>query len=270
MPGEDLDISRRIEETARREDLGAVRSVYPVGQRPGSGVWAWVTFGGLVIAAVISGVTGAHSGTRHWDGFFGMFAVFAFIIATGTSTRGWQYNRKLAGGRLELRERGLVIGFRDRPVGLRYDTVRVQQKLVRHKSNGVETGTSHTYTFFLPGKRIPVVIDHSFTGVLQWGPQIQQAIVNAQVPIVIERLRAGEKVEFGTLWITATEVGTLVDSAPWGQVTKLTISDGAVKLHSTKGPLNLRAKPIKDIPNFFVFQTLFEHLRQAHNPTAAG
>ncbi|GAB0101235.1 hypothetical protein JMUB6875_01990 [Nocardia sp. JMUB6875] len=270
VPGEDQEISRRIEETAQREDLGAVRSVYPVGNKPGSGVWAWVIFGGLVLAAVISGVTGAHSGTRHWGGFFGMFAVFAFIIASGTSLRGWWYNRKLAGGRLELRERGLVIGFRDRAVGLRYETVSVLQNLVRHTSNGVETGTSYTYTFTLPGQLVPVVIDHTFSGVQQWGPEIQQAIVNAQAPMVMARLRAGEKAEFGPFWISATEIGTSMNSAAWGEVKDMTIADGAVKIRSGRGPVNLRAKAIKEIPNFFVFRTLFEHLRQVHNPTAAG
>ncbi|MVU76336.1 hypothetical protein GPX89_03650 [Nocardia sp. ET3-3] len=270
VPGEDQAISRRIEETAQREGLGAVRSVYPVGRKPESSTWAWVVTGGLVLAAVITGVTGAHSGRTHWAGFFGMVAFLWFLITLGIYLRGRNYSRKLAGGRLEVREHGLVIGYRDRAVGVRYDTVRVYQNLVRHMRNGVDNGTTYTYTFFLSGKRIPVIIDHSFTGVQQWGPEIQQAVVNAQAPLALARLRAGEKVEFGTLWITATEVGTLVDSAPWGQVTGLTIADGAVKLHSVDGPLNLRGKPIKDIPNFFVFRALFEHLRQAHNPAAAG
>lgn len=259
---------RAIAETAQRNALGQWRSCHPAG--PAS--WGAVKFTtGLTVAGliltVVCAVTNAHSGTRNWAGFFGMWSFLFLLMALGAWAAAHRHARSIAGGRLDLYEHGLVAAFPDRVLGFRYDTLTVLQNITRHYHNGVEQGTTYRYTLGAPDGST-ATIDQSFADPAEWGPVIQQATTAAQLPKAIARLQAGERLEFADLWITTAEIGTATDSAPWSKVEKLTMNKGFLRVYlANRGLLSLRARPIGKIPNFFVFHTLFELLRKANTAT---
>ncbi|MEV6772039.1 DUF6585 family protein [Nocardia sp. NPDC051030] len=106
-----------------------------------------------------------------------------------------------------------------------------------------------------------VTVDQSFANVERWGAEIQESVTRTQLPIAAARVRAGELVEFGDLWITANEVGSRRKSASWSTVGTLDLTRGYVAVGIEGKLFDLTVTPVSKIPNFFVFQALFDHLR---------
>ncbi|WP_067823745.1 DUF6585 family protein [Nocardia inohanensis] len=267
VPGyEDPELLRRIAIAAERNGLGAHRSAYPAPQANWRSIRITAAvFAGLVVIAVI-GFSADIEALAALGLYPGVIAGFMLIIG---GVRMLKYDNRYTGARLDLYERGLVMAYRGREHVARYDTVEVFQTITRHLRNGVHTHTTYHYRLTaLDGTQ--VLLSEAFAGVDQWGPELQQAVTDAQLPVAAARVNAGERVDFGDLWITATEIGSRHKSAPWTRIESLSVRDGTVSIGVEGKWLNLTNTPVGSIPNYFVFYSLAEHLRRQYGPATAA
>lgn len=167
--------------------------------------------------------------------------------------------------RLDLYDAGLAAVFDGQLRVVRYDTTTVLQDIVRHIRNGAHTHTTYAYTltdvadekFVLPG---------GFANPTEWGPAIQDAVTEVQLPRAYDELRAGRRLDFGTLWISATDIGAPTKSVPWSNVELITTDRGTVTILVGGKWLALTSTPVRDIPNFLIFHALADHLRRVYAP----
>lgn len=89
-------------------------------------------------------------------------------------------------------------------------------------------------------------------------------MTNAQLPKAVTALQNGQRLSFGPIWLTATEVGSGEKSVPWAQIEEISIKEGWVQLKVAGRWRSLSTTAVSSIANFFVFHSLAEHLRRAH------
>ncbi|MRH87117.1 hypothetical protein GFY24_06500 [Nocardia sp. SYP-A9097] len=256
----DSELWRRIWEGAARAGLGAHRAVYPAAPAHWAGVRkaCYLLLGTATLTAV--GVAAGLEWLQALAGFVSAILILAVPMGTW---RTWRYDRKVAGSRLDLFEHGMVAALPGGVCVFRYETAEVLQNITNHYRNGAFQGTTYHYIFSSPeGAR--AVLNEAFSNVREWGPAVQRAVTDAQLPNAVAKVRAGERVAFGDLWISAGEVGSGGKSAPWDRVEELALTQGQVSVGVAGKFFNLTNTPISRIPNFFVFQALFEYLRSAH------
>lgn len=260
VPAPDSELLHRIAQAAEQAVLGRHRAVYPAA--PSN----WAALGkmfSVLLGTVALTAIGVVAGLEWLQALAG-FVSFVLILGVPiTAWRTWRYDVKVAGSRLDLFENGMVAALPSAVCAFRYDTAEVLQNITRHYRNGVYQGTTYHYTFSAPdGTR--AVLNEAFANVTQWGPAIQEAVTAAQLPTAAAKVRAGHRVTFGDLWITATEVGSTRKSAPWDRVQNLDLTRGHAAIAIEGKLFDLTVTPISRIPNFFVFHALFDHLRATH------
>ncbi|MFB7721999.1 DUF6585 family protein [Nocardia sp. NPDC056100] len=264
-PASDAELLRRIGQIAEQAGLGAHRSAYPAAPANWGAVRTafFLMLGGVTLTAI--GVAANLEWLQGLAGFFSVVMIGTVLIGV---VRTWRYDRKVGGSRLDLFEHGMVTAQPGGVVAFRYETAEVLQRITEHYRNGVFQGTTYHYTFAGPdGAR--AVVNEAVANVLTWGPEIQQAVTTAQLPRVAARVRAGERVAFGDLWISATEVGSGRKSVGWDRAEQLVVVSGSASIGVDGKFFGLSTTPISRIPNFFVFQALFEHLRSSHGRISA-
>jgi len=189
---------------------------------------------------------------------------FAVMGAIGL-LRGGLVDRRQTGMQLHLFAEGLVvIGAGGRPSAFRWDGLTVLQNIVRHHVNGVYRGTTYRYT--LTGHAgEPIVIGSGFAGAEQWGPAIQERVTRAQLPRAFEALQSGQALTFGDLTVNRDGIAAGRGSYRWAQVEGVEIKDGVVRIRVAGKWLAASATMVSQIPNFFVFHALAEHLRESES-----
>ncbi|WP_051467318.1 DUF6585 family protein [Actinomadura oligospora] len=245
---------QQIGDHAARADLGAHRAAYPsiadaqARHANRMGVTAIVLLVLIVLCfatgypplAIILGVP---------------FLIFAFAYLRFSSMAG-----RNDGARLDLFERGLTSAFGGAVRTVRYADTDVLQNIVRYTRYGQTTRITYAYTLTdTSGEK--VTLSGGFAQPEQWGPAIQQAVTDAQLPKAVMRLRAGERLDFGPLWLTPSEVGSGAKSVSWSEVDEVKVSNGIVSLRVTGKWLSLSTTSVSSIPNFFVFLAVADHLR---------
>ncbi|MEV6953385.1 DUF6585 family protein [Streptomyces sp. NPDC051183] len=168
-------------------------------------------------------------------------------------------------GRTQLHffEHGLVVAEADgATAACRWDALSVCQNVVRHFYNGAHTHTTHAYrlarpdgSVLLPGRVAP--------GADRWGPALQEAVTAAQLPRALAEVREGRAVAFGAFSLSREAMSARERSASWDRVEEVSVAGGRVRVQ-LKGQRRAMARArVSEIPNFFVFQTLAEHLRKS-------
>lgn len=242
-------LAREIREPAGREGLGGHQAVYPSvapAQRRHLGRVRIATVV-LAVLAVVCVATG--------------YPALAFVLGgplVVCLTAIARYSRaadRNEGSRLDLYERGLTITHRGHVRAVRYADTDVLQNIIRHTRNGMTTRISYAYTVTdTTGE--DVILRGGFAGPEEWGPAIQRAVTVARFPRALAQLEAGQRLDFGPLWMTASEIGSGGTSVPWQQVEEITVKDGYVKLRVAGRWSSLTATSVRLIPNFFVFRAL--------------
>ncbi|WP_227984313.1 DUF6585 family protein [Nocardia spumae] len=252
----DQDVGAAIGDAAARTGLGRHRQTYlPVPPRNG---------GYLVLLVLsIAGLIGAVISFAVAQPVVGILCVIAPIVMLPALIRSYRYARSYAGARLDLYDAGLVAARQGRLWVARYDSTTIYQSIVRHMRNNHHIGTTYTYTFTdIAG--VNFVIGDGISNPQEWGPSIQRAVTETQLPQALAALQAGHRLVFGELWMTWYEVGSTRKSAPWTQVNQVAISDGRLSVDVAGRWFALTSAMVRDIPNFLVFEALAEHLRRVH------
>ncbi|MGI5526652.1 DUF6585 family protein [Streptomyces syringium] len=94
-----------------------------------------------------------------------------------------------------------------------------------------------------------------------WGPAIQDAVTETQLPMALAAVRRGETVSFGDISVSRDTVTAYGRSAPWDQIQQVTVEGGILSLNVADQRHPLTSKKVSQIPHFFVFHALAEHLR---------
>lgn len=161
------------------------------------------------------------------------------------------------GVRLDLYERGCVACCRGRVRAVRFDTTTLRRRVEHGVKNPVAHQISYRYTIY-DTEGVPVVLRHGIECPGEWTSAIERGIVDAQLPGAQAALAAGERLEFDPLWLSATEIGSGAESAPWARVSELAVVGGwlSVKVRGRAQPLE--SLPIGLVPNYVVFRALAE------------
>ncbi|MFG1792979.1 DUF6585 family protein [Nocardia sp. NPDC049149] len=170
------------------------------------------------------------------------------------------------GSRLDLYERGLVVRIGGAARAVRYDSTTLRRSIVEHANNPAPNQISHSYTV-VDTVGTPVVLRQGIEHPDRWGPEIDQAISDAQLPSAAAALAAGGRLDFEYFWMTETAIGAGQRQALWADVTDISVHKGWVRVDVAGQPRPLESLPVSLIPNFTVFLTLAQRLRAAH---AAG
>ncbi|MQY06207.1 DUF6585 family protein [Actinomadura macrotermitis] len=251
---DDGQSARRAADAAAREGLGLHRAAYPAKQAPPLNPSARI-IGAVVLALGAVGVLALFLSGQSVPAV--MLAV-PVGVATFVYVMSWPRPTGYEGARLDLFEHGLTCAMRGELHVVRYDRTSVLQDIVRHTQSGI---TSYTYTLTDTGGR-RFHLTGMFTAPDEWGPAIQQGVTTAQLPRAVAALRAGERLTFGDIWLTAREVGSGQKGVPWAQVQDVKIHDGVVRIKVAGRWRALTTALVRWTPNFFVFLTLAQRLRE--------
>lgn len=261
-----------VDEAADHARLGArsatYRGVRSDGFR-GCAVTAVVVLGGLglVLALTVEPVVALLPGGL----------LVAVLISLWVDQRNSKKNQDV---RLDLYEHGLTAVVKGRVHTVRYDSTAVLQRSVRH--TGATGYTEHWYTLtdtdegtiVLRGRSDGVVKKGQLAKPQEWGRAIQQGVTQEQLPQALAAIDSGETLSFGKLWVSREAVGSARDSAKWTQVEEVRVIDGYVKVRTagkwrSLGATAVTAPVVSEMPNFFVFLALVDHLRRPWNGPAA-
>ncbi|MFE2283826.1 DUF6585 family protein [Streptomyces sp. NPDC059443] len=246
---------QEIGRLAVREGLGRHRAAYPsiaAAQRRHAGC---VSVGAVIVAvlAVISLATG-------YPALAMVLAVplliflFAIVRYSGAASRN-------EGSRLDLYEHGLTIAHGGRVRAVRNADTSVLQNIVRHTRYGQTTNITYAYTVTdTTGEQM--TLSGGFANPQEWGPVIQLAVTEAQFPQAADRIIAGQRLDFGPLWLTSAEIGSGDKSVPWPQIEEVSVQDGFVRVRVAGRWSSLTTTPVRRIPNFFIFRALTERLQR--------
>ncbi|MBT2528668.1 Hsp70 family protein [Streptomyces sp. ISL-99] len=246
-----LERSEKVSAAVERERLGGHQTTYHAKPR------------GLMVPAVLAAAFLVLTGIGITIPNMYQVAVCGLLTAVfGALLLGARYaNRRYA--QLQIFEQGLVVVDADgRPAACRWDALSVRQKVVDHYHYGVPQGRSHAYTLKGPdGETLlhPGVIPYPE----HWGPAIQDAVTEAQLPIALAAVRRGETVSFGDISVNRDAVTAYGRSVTWDQIRQISVEAGTVSLNVAGKWLPLTSRKVSQIPNFFVFHALAEHLRRS-------
>jgi hypothetical protein len=241
--------SDQISAAVERERLGGHQATYHA------------KTGGLMVPAVLAAVFLVLTGIGITAPNMYQVAVCGLLTAVfGSLVLGTRYaNRRYA--QLQLFEQGLIVVDSDgRPTACRWEALSVRQKVVAHYHYSVLQGRSHAYTLNGPdGDTLlhPGVIPHPE----HWGPAIQDAVTQAQLPIALAAVRRGEAIPFGAITVSRDVVTAYGRTVAWDQIRQVSVEAGTVSLDVAGNWLPLTSRKVSQIPNFFVFHALAEHLR---------
>jgi hypothetical protein len=256
----DFDLRTAISRAAERENLGEHRRTY-VAVRPNTRRHAIEAVGVLLcgLAALIGAATGA--------------AVITILCVTGVLMIGVRLLCELAwlayvcsrnrDTRLDLYDHGFVVIVGGRARAVRYDSTTVRRNIVAHVGNPAPEQISHSYTV-IDSIGDPIVLRHTIAHPEEWGPEIDRAVTEAQLPRAIATLDVGGRLDFEYFWMTPAEIGAAHRSVSWSRVSGIVVHKGWVSVRITGESLPLESLPVSLIPDFTLFRTVAERMREAH------
>ncbi|MFF5503418.1 DUF6585 family protein [Streptomyces roseolus] len=248
------DHERLMREVAAREGLGAYRgghaSSAPARNRGAAGV---AILAAVLAAAVVAALAGGYGPLAMVPGLPLVLCLFSLLghLFFGSRT---------GDARLEQYEGGLVVRLKGRIRVVRYADTKVLDNTVRRTRYGQTVSVTHSFGLTdTEGRNL--VVGSVFTGGEIWGPLLRQDSARAQLPGALARLDAGERLEFGLVWLTAEELGSGRASAPWRAVHGVELRDGTltVRAEGRRGPLVVAST--RYIPNTPLLLSLMETLR---------
>ncbi|MEV6771238.1 DUF6585 family protein [Nocardia sp. NPDC051030] len=170
-------------------------------------------------------------------------------------------------GRLDLYENGFTAVLDGSTVRVgRYDSAQVSQNVVRVHRNGVHTHTTHEYRVTdVNGAELRLT--EAIRGPEEWGPALVEAVAVRQAAGAVDAVRAGRRVEFGSWWLSAAELGTGRKVIALQQLRGFRVDQGTVTVEA--GEDFRVTRRVGEIPNFLVFRYLLRQLRP-DLPESAG
>lgn len=252
---DDAQLLARIDKAATQAGLGRHVAAYP-GVQPSR-----QKLGCMVIAAVALAVAAAAFAGGGYPAV-SIIALAPLAVVLYALVQHLVAAAKNEGGRLDLFEHGLTSVFQGRLRVYRYDATTVLQDIVRHTRHGAHMYTTYRYTLTDTAGE-SVVLREGYVMPTEWGPAIQQGVTTAQLPRAAAALNAGERLDFGDIWMSRDEVGSGSKSVRWREIQEIRVQDGFVTLKVAGKWRGLTTTAVRRIPNFFVFRTLADQLQRA-------
>lgn len=172
---------------------------------------------------------------------------------------------------LDLFEHGVIVTNAAKQSVFHYDTMLAKSDVVRYVGGSTPSYTMQTYTLIDLDKRQVLginggsaLVGSGYERPTEWGPIILREIASAQLPASRSKIAAGERVEFGSVWLSAQEIGDGRTSWRWADVSAVRVNNnidkGNVELftHGRQKPETIAS--VRSILNFAVFITLAEEL----------
>ena len=136
------------------------------------------------------------------------------------------------------------------------DVTAVWQRVTKHYTNGIYTGTTHSYTVQMnTGEKI-TLDDRLGKGVADLGVAIQTGVTKSLFPRYWESLQSGQKLTFGPLAIDRQNLYSGNKVLRWDEIKGIKINKGIVSVRKDKAWLNWTSVTVPQIPNFFIFYEL--------------
>jgi hypothetical protein len=98
-----------------------------------------------------------------------------------------------------------------------------------------------------------------FRDAQRWWPAVQRGVTDAQLPLALAALANGERLAFGTLWMSRERLGSLRLSVPWPLIQRIEVRDGSVQLTVGGACHDLGARAA-EVPNLEVVRAVVERL----------
>ncbi|GAA2320795.1 hypothetical protein GCM10009853_093780 [Glycomyces scopariae] len=230
-----------------------------------------LTVAGVIYIAVVACLAGSNL-LANGFGLI-MLAIFTVFIGLGVLNLAHMKRRSGAGDELHFFEHGLIIkGPKTLVSVFHWDDALVYQRLFHYPQTGLTTynylltddanapiaigdpkGAASSALVNLDGDLADFTLGAAFDRPDQWGPAIQSAITNAQLPNVLARITSGEKVRFGRLALTRHALVVEGTTIPWTDLQQITVKDGTAAFKSG-GRFFRTREQVYAIPNFFVFK----------------
>jgi hypothetical protein len=193
--------------------------------------------------------------------------LLAFVVGLfgWSATKGKSRARSNEGRELRIYELGVAVvgtgGTTAKPY--RWADITVLQNITRHHRNGVYTHTTYAYTLSGPGveaTRVNGGVVGTFEQPDTWGTEIQQQVTTAQLPCAVAAVQAGQTLEFGGFAVNAERLTAGGKSVAWVDVQQIKTDKGYLSVKQQGRWLNMTVRAVSQIPNFFVFRALADHL----------
>ena len=243
-------------------NLGPLKEEHPY---KGVGKWIGLIFGLLcLLAAPALGLVAVLVGYDAYSGVgdleqVGEAVILPLCAAGGalllgalivyTAWRSWPL-------RAALYENGFAHFDRKGLKQVRWDQIEaVWQRITKHYTNGVYTGTTHTYTIQAQDG-VKIVLDDKLPKVEALGNAIQSGATKALWPKYVAAVQAGQRLTFGPLALDANGLYNGKKSLQWKEIKAIRISRGVISIKKEGGWLSWASATVPQIPNFLVFYEL--------------
>jgi hypothetical protein len=243
--------------------LGAFKAVYA---KDGRGRWFNVIFGAACLLAVpalllVAGYVGYS--TLNDSGLYRVAgavavplvgAVSALVIGAAVLYNTWS-NWSLTAA---LYENGVAYQSRK---GLQQvawsDVAGVWQRVTKHYTNGVYTGTTHTYTIQTNNGEKIVLDDRLGKTVEELGNAVQRGASNTLFPRYWQSLQNGQRLTFGPLALDREKLYSGKKELRWNEIKAVKINKGVISIRKDdKSWFSWSTASVPQIPNFFIFYEL--------------
>jgi hypothetical protein len=192
---------------------------------------------------------------RVWDAvalplIFALIALFLGVLIAISAFRSW-------GLTAALFENGVAYQTR---TGIQQanwaDVTAVWQRVTRHYTNGVYTGTTHVYTVQTTTGQKIVLDDRLGKGVEELGNAVQRGASNALFPRYWTAIQNGQRVDFGALALDNQKLYAGKKELPWNEIKAVKINKGQISIKKDKGWFNWASVSVPQVPNFIIFYDL--------------
>jgi hypothetical protein len=159
-------------------------------------------------------------------------AAITFLLASFVLWRLYANSKKA----LAVYENGFAYSDRKGVKTWKWDQInRVTANVVRHYTNGIYTGTTHTYTLFnLAGEKL--VINDAFKNVENFFTHVQNNSLQLRYQRLADLYNQGKQLSFGPVVISkqnGLQIGK--KSFPWDQVDRVSIDKGVLSVKKKDG-----------------------------------
>jgi hypothetical protein len=180
-------------------------------------------------------------------------ALIAFVIGAAVVISAWR-NWRLAAA---LFDNGVAYQSRTGVQQVNWaDVTAVWQRVTRHYTNGVYTGTTHVYTLQTNTGQKIVLDDRLGKGIEELGKAVQRGASNTLFPKYYSAVQNGQRVDFGPLAMDNQKLYAGKKELPWGEIKAVKISKGQISIQKDKGWFSWASVTVPQIPNFLIFYEL--------------
>ncbi|MEP7288702.1 MAG: DUF6585 family protein [Chloroflexota bacterium] len=162
--------------------------------------------------------------------------------------------------RVQVFTDGLVRSQHGKTVVVRWDEIAsVLQSVTKHYTNGIYTGTTHTYTVFTKDGT-KTTFNDTLKNVEQLGNAIQDQVAKRLYPQMMTLYNNGGTVQFGKLSISPMGLAWGDKSLAWSEIEAVQIQKGILSVKKQEKWFKWANIPVSSIPNMLVALTMIDRI----------